>query len=133
MAGPALVKPLTCELRSGENAADVDIEDAVGHVVGLVEKWSDRHDPRVVDQDIERPEGGFGLVEEVGEPVRVGDVERIGDDTVAELGCGRLRCVGCDIADRDTCAGVDECDRDLAADAASATGYRNRESCERMR
>ena len=72
----------------------------------------DRHDPGVVDDDVDRPEPALDVVEERGEAGKVGDVERQPDDRVAELGGGALRRLAVDVADRDTHALRDQRLRD---------------------
>ena len=75
-----------------------------------------RHDPGVVDDDVERAELALGLVEEGGEGVAVGDVERQRDRAAAQL---RRRLLGqrqVEVADRDAAALADQRRRRRLAD-----------------
>ena len=61
----------------------------------------DRHDPGVVDDDVDRAEPALDVVQERAEAREVGDVERQPDDGVAQLRRGALRGLAVDVADRD--------------------------------
>jgi hypothetical protein len=91
-----------------DDRAQVDLElagDARGRL--LLER-RDRHDPRVVDEDVDRPEPALDLVQERGEAGEVGHVEVEADHALAEL---RRRALGgrrVDVPDRDAGALADE-------------------------
>ena len=70
-----------------------------GGRVGLVDERADRHDPGVVDEHVERAQLTLDLVEEGGEALTIGHVERQPDRSAAELGCGLLDQRGVDVAD----------------------------------
>jgi hypothetical protein len=63
------------QLAAQDHTVDVDVQDAAGNGVGLVDDSADRHDAGVVDQYVDRSELAFDLIEEIGERVRVGDIE----------------------------------------------------------
>ncbi|KDQ04011.1 hypothetical protein EN35_35750 [Rhodococcus qingshengii] len=92
--------PSQCELGSRDHAEDVDLDDASGHGVVLVDDPSDRHDARIVDQHVDRAEFTFDGVEEVEERGGVGDVEAPERADAQILGCSRESGF-VDVADRD--------------------------------
>ncbi len=92
--------PRETELHPEDHAVQVDVDRAPRGEVVLVEKPPDGHDPGVVDQHVERSELLFGGIEEAGEGVAVGDVQRQRNCARAELGGGLLGGGEIDVADR---------------------------------
>ena len=119
------------ELRAQDHAVHVDVDDALGGRVALLDEQAERHDPGVVDQDIERPQPLLDLIEERGEALPVGDVERQADRAGAELGRGLLGELLLDVPDRDARALREQRLGRRAADPASTAGDRNRQPGER--
>jgi hypothetical protein len=78
---------------------DVDVELAAGDVVGFGEERPDRHDPCVVDQDIQRPLRLLGGVDEGRDGVAIADVETEADG--AEPRRSRLDGADVDVAQGD--------------------------------
>ena len=64
VAAAARAHPLDRQLGADDDAVDVDVELALDRVVGLVDERRHRHDPGVVDDDVDRAELALGLVEE---------------------------------------------------------------------
>ena len=75
-------------LRAVDDRAQVDLELARDARLRLLLERRDRHDPGVVDDDVDRPQPALDVVEEGAEAGEVGHVERQADDRVAELGRG---------------------------------------------
>ena len=80
---------------------EVDVDHPVRGRVGFGGELADRHDPGVVDQDVERPEPLRDLVEEVGERVAARHVELEADRLGPELGRGLVGELAVEVADRD--------------------------------
>ena len=89
------------DLHPVEDAGDVDVDLALGGLVGLLEERAELHDPRVVDEDVDRPELLLGVLDELLDRRAVGDVELEGDRPRAELVGGALRLGEVEVADRD--------------------------------
>ena len=125
VAATARHEPLEGELRAEDHAVEVDVDHALGGRVGLLDERPDRHDPRVVDQDVERAELALDLVEERREARAIGHVERQPDRSVTELVGRPLRQRRVDVADRDLRTLGDQRRRGGPADAAGAAGDRD--------
>ena len=80
--------------------------------------------PALLTKHVERPQLLFGGVEEAGEGVAVGDVQRQRDRARAELRGGLLGGGEIDVADRHPHPGGQERLRGGAADAARGAGDR---------
>jgi hypothetical protein len=91
-------------------------------VVLLPDAVADLHDPRVVDEDVDRPQLGLRLVEEGLDGRALGHVERQRDDAVAELLGGPAGGLEVDVADRHPHPLAQERLRRRAADAACRAG-----------
>jgi hypothetical protein len=104
-------------LRAEDDAVQVDVDDLLGHLVGLLEHRAERHDAGVVDQHVDRADGR-DLGEERRPRGRVGDVELGGDDALADLLGDRAGQVGVPVADGDLGALAGEPLGSGAADAA---------------
>ena len=113
--------PSQCEFGSRDHAEDVDLDDASGHGVVLVDDPSDRHDARIVDQHVDRAEFTFDGVEEVEERGGVGDVEAPERADAQILGCSRESGF-VDVADRDRRTQADQPLRGGVSDAPGAAG-----------
>src|SRR5699024_3825440 len=98
--GPTGDHALRGQLAAQDHAVDIDVQDAAGDGVRLVDDPADRHDAGVVDQHVDRAELPLDLVEEVGERMRVGDVE-LAVDVEAQRGARLLDPHFVDVADRD--------------------------------
>ena len=68
---------------AGERALEVDPDDSVEVVLGHREQHLVAQDARVVDEDVELPEGVDRLLDEVLGPVPVGHVVVVGDGLAA--------------------------------------------------
>ena len=122
VARPAGLHPAHGLLGAVDHAVEVDLEDADrGRVVLLVER-PDRHDARVVDEHVDRPEPALDLVQEGGEAGAVGHVEREAHGVGPELGGRGLRGGGVDVADRHAAALARERECQRLADSPSAAG-----------
>ena len=73
--GSAGDHPLHRQLAAQDHAVDVDVQNAPGDGVRLVDDPADRHDAGVVDQHVDRAELALDLVEEFRKRIRVGDIE----------------------------------------------------------
>ena len=71
-------------LRAVDDAVEVDLELAGDGGVRLLLEGADGHDPRVVDEHVERAEAALDLVEEGGEARAVGDVDGRASGAAAE-------------------------------------------------
>jgi hypothetical protein len=108
------------DLHPEDHAVDVDREQALRDLVGLLEERPDRHDARVVDQDVERSLRRLGRVEERGERLASRDVE-------AQTDCpkSRRRRLGrgdVEVAERHACTVPAEALHGRGADPARAAG-----------
>ena len=83
------------ELAAEDHAVHVHVELAAAPAVVLVQERPDVHDAGVVDQDVDRADLALDPLQECGERVAVGDVERRAERS-ARLG----REVGVEVADR---------------------------------
>jgi hypothetical protein len=81
-----------------DHAVDVDVQNAPGDGVGLVDDLADGHDARVVDQDVDRAELALYLVEEIRERIPVCDIE-FAVHVQAQVGAGLLHGRLVDVAD----------------------------------
>jgi hypothetical protein len=99
--------------------------------LGLFGELSDVHDSGVVDQRVDGTELSVGLVDERGERVAVGHVERQRDYAAAKLLGGRLRELEVEVADRDARALADERCCGRATDPAGPAGDRDDPAVER--
>lgn len=117
------------EFRTGEDAAQVDGDHAVGHVVGLVGEAAGRHDARVVHQHVQWAEPLLGRIEEPRERCPVGDVERQPAHQTAghfgKLGRGLLDQRGIDVAERDPRTCAQKCRARRPADPSGSAGDRH--------
>ena len=112
-------------LDAEHHAVDVDVDHPLGGGVVLVpDRVADLHDPRVVDQDVDRAELRLGAVEEVLDRRALGHVELEGDGAVTELLGGLLGGREVEVADGDLHALAQEGLRGGAADAAGGAGDR---------
>src|SRR5205814_1294808 len=68
--------PLDRQARAVDDAEQVHVDLAASDLIGLLVERPDPVDAGVVDDDVERAIGVLGCVEEGGERVAVGDVER---------------------------------------------------------
>ncbi len=102
----------------------VDVDLAVGDEVGLLEERAELHDPRVVDEHVERAEIRLDAVDERLEGGPVGDVERVALRVRAELRRRGLRGREIEVADRDLHPLAEKVAGGLLADAARAAGDR---------
>ena len=101
---------------------EIDIDHPPRRSVLLVDEAAHLHDPRVVDQYLQRAELLLGAVQERGEGGPVGDVERQRHGTGADLCGGMPRGGQVEIADRNPHARAGEHARGRATDAACASG-----------
>jgi hypothetical protein len=122
VAGAARLHPPHRLLRAVDDGVQVDLELARDARVVLLVQRRQRHDPGVVDEDVERPEAALHLVEEGGEAGAVGDVQRQPDRAAAELGRCSLGGAGVEIADRDDDSLTRERPGQRLPDAAGAAG-----------
>ena len=81
---------------------NVDVDHPLRGQVVLVDEAPHLHDPRVVDEDVERAELRLGAVEEGREGLPARHVERERDDAGPELLRRGSRRLGVDVADRDS-------------------------------
>jgi hypothetical protein len=96
----------------------VDVDHPLRRRVVLVDEAAERHDPGVVDQDVEWPQPLRDLIEEVGERVAARDVELEADRLPAQLG---RRLIGerlVEVTDRNLGALAHERGRGRLADSA---------------
>src|SRR3982074_3048165 len=99
MAAPAGGHALSCQLAAQDHAVDVDVQNASGAGVRLVDDPTYRHDAGVVDQHVDRSELALDLVEEIGERTGIGDV-KLAVHLETEVGSRLLHCRLVDVADR---------------------------------
>ena len=122
VARPPRGHPAHRLLGAVDDRAQVEV-DLPGDAVGaLFHERPDDHDPRVVDEHVERPEPALDLVEEVGEAGVVGDVEPEPDRVAAEVGGRRLRGGAIEVAHGDPRALAGQGLGDRAADAPATAG-----------
>src|SRR5262249_22894827 len=95
---------LAGELGADDDAVDVDVELALDRIVGLLGERRYRHDPGVVDDDLERAELALGGVEEAGEGAAIGDVKWERDGAAPQLTRRALSQLEVEVADRDAAA-----------------------------
>ena len=88
------------QLRAEDHPMQVDVDHPPRRHVVLVNEAPHRHDPGVVDQDVDRPQLLFGLVQEAREGLPVGHVQRQRHRGRAQLGSGRLGRRQVHVADR---------------------------------
>src|SRR5438270_9956555 len=98
---PPLEHPGEGDLHPGHAPHEVDVDHSAGDGMRLVEHGSDRHDPGVVHEHVERADLALDVHDECGEGVRVGDVESARDDIGAERVRRRVDGLLVDVADRD--------------------------------
>jgi hypothetical protein len=122
VARAARAHPAHRLLRAVDHRAQVDLQLARDAGLRLLLERRDRHDPGVVDEDVDRAQAALDVVQEGGEAGQVGDVEGEPDDRVAELGGGALRGLAIDVADRHADALGDQRLGDRAPDAPGAAG-----------
>jgi hypothetical protein len=101
LPAPAGDHPRERELHPGDDAVDVDVDLTAGELVALVEERADGHDPRVVDEHVDRAERALRLGEERRERRAVGDVEREADRAIAVPGRPGDREGGVEVPERD--------------------------------
>jgi hypothetical protein len=104
-----------------------------GGRVGFGDERTDRHDPGVVHQHLERPELALDRIQERLEARGIGDVERQAERPGAERGGGRGGELRVDVADRDPCSLPDQRGGGGAADAPTSSGDRDHRAGERTR
>jgi hypothetical protein len=109
------------ELGAGDDGAQVDVEDLVDRLLGLLHERGERHDPGVVDQDLDRAER-LGPGQERGEGAAVGDVDHEALGAAADLGRGLGGHVVVEVADDHAGPGVGEPPGGGQADAAAGAG-----------
>jgi hypothetical protein len=112
---------------------EVDLQLAGDAGVVLLDQRRDRHDPGVVDDDVERPETALDLVEEGCEAGAVGDVDTQAEMIGAELGGHRLRGGAVEVADRYAGALGRQRARHGASDTATPARDRDHLARERAR
>src|SRR4051812_15596047 len=121
MPAPAGSHALSCQLAAQDHAVNVDVQNASGDGVRLVDDPTYRHDAGVVDQHVDRPELALDLVEEIGERTGVGDVE-LAVHREAEVGSRLLHCRLVDVADRNLGAELVQRGRRRQPNASGAAG-----------
>jgi hypothetical protein len=84
-----------------DDGAQVDLELPRDALRRLVLERRDGHDPGVVDEHVDGPEGPLDLVQEGGEAGEIGHVEVQADGAAAQLRGGALCRLAVDVADRD--------------------------------
>ena len=119
---PARQEPRQRQLRADDDAVEVDVDHPLRGRIGLVDERADRHDPGVVDEDVERAEPALNLDKEGFEAGAVGDVECQADGAAAELGSCLLGQRGLDVADRDPGALRDQRGRRRPPDSPCSAG-----------
>ena len=122
VAAVARQEALERELRAVDQTDEVDVDHPLRGRVGLLDERTDRHDPRVVDEDVEGAESRLDLVEEASKARSLGHIERQPDGAGAELLSRLLRQARIDVADRDPRALSEKRHSRCAADAACAPG-----------
>jgi hypothetical protein len=116
--------PREDDLHAEHDAVDVDVDQPGRGRVVLLDEAPQRHDPRVVDEHVDRAQALLDGVDERLEGVAPGHVEREALRVGADLGGGLAGEVDVEIADRDRHALAHEGLRGRLADAARGTGDR---------
>ena len=121
----AALHPRQRRLHAEDDSMQVDVDHPLSGRVILFGEAAERHDPGIVDQDVERAEALLHLVEEVLERVAARDVELERDRVAADLRRRLLGEVGVEIADRDLRPLTHECLRGRPSDPSGAARDRN--------
>ncbi len=121
------------ELHAVDHTVHIDVEDALGRRVVLVEERPDRHDPGVVDQHVDGAQLRLGVVQEARERLVLGHVQAQGDRRRPQLPCGGARRLDVEVADRHAHAHARQrlCRR--APDPARRPGDRGGLTCQDAR
>jgi len=104
------------QLAAQDHAVDVDVENAPGDGVRLVDNPADGHDAGVVDQHVDRAELALNGVEKIRERIPVCHIE-FAVHIELELGTRLLHLHLVDITDRDLGAQVMQCRRGGQSDS----------------
>jgi hypothetical protein len=91
-------------------------------VVGLVFDRHDRHDPGVVDEDVDRPKVVFDVVEHRRDGGVVGDVDRYAAGAVTDAVRGLDREVAVEVGQNDAAAVTRQRGRGSRADSSAGSG-----------
>ena len=97
-------------------------ERQLEHVVGLFHQWRLAGGVRVVDQDVEGPEGRDRGVADLGGRGGAGDIDLQEPRIRAEFAFECFTAFGVDVGEQDAGALVNECGGDGAADAGGTAG-----------
>ncbi len=120
MAAAPGQEALQRQLGAVDQPHQVDVDHPVRGGVGLVDERADGHDPGVVDQDIQRAEPVLYLIQERGEAVAIGHIQREPDRSPSQLARGLLGQCSVDVADGHAGPLGDQSGRGGAADPASS-------------
>ena len=96
----ALYEPFRRQFATQNHTTQVDVDHLVLGGPGFGEELAGEHHTRVVHQDVEWPENTLRVVEERGERLRRGDIERQCDNVTGDFGGDLLGQIGVEIADR---------------------------------
>jgi hypothetical protein len=121
------------ELGAEDHAVQIDVDHPPRRLIALVDEPPNLHDPGVVHEHVDRAELALGLVQEAGERVAVGHVQRQGHSAPTELCGGPIRLLGIDVADRDPHALAQQRLRSGSPDPARSAGDGRRLSGEDAR
>ena len=102
---------------------DVDVDQAPRDVIGLIEERPDRHDSRIIDQDVDWALRRLGGIDEGRERLAIGDVEAQPDRPQPRR--RRLNRRDVDVAQRQPGAVPAQALGGRGADPARSTGDRN--------
>jgi len=121
------------ELDAADHTVQVHLELSLGGRLGLLVEVADPHHAGVVDQDIQRAQGGLDRGEERGERTGVRHIQIEGSNRAGQFACGCAHSTA--IAVTESHPGTLECQLggDLPADTACRTGHRDDASGQWMR